>query len=1018
MIVEKPMWLRHAGLQIFSLDIQPSGLRFATAGGDHKVRIWNMKPLAERDADSDSSSANKLLATLRDHFGSVNCVRWAKCGRLIASGSDDQVILVHERRPGSGTTEFGSGEPPDVENWKVLLTLRGHTADVVDLGWSPDDSLLASCSLDNTARVWQAATGSPVAVLTGHHSLVKGLTWDPIGSFLATQSDDKTVIIWRTSNWGLVQRIEGPYDKTVGSTFFRRLGWSPCGHFIATTHGFQNPSHTAPVLERGEWLASFDFVGHNAPVVAVRFNHSMFRKQVHRSPDGKEGADAGNGASTGTVVNGTSSKPKDALPYNVIAIGSQDCCISVWTTGSPRPVFIGKHFFTQSVVDLSWSPDGYTLFCCSLDGTVASFHFEAKELGQKISDSEMEEFKKSRYGDVRACQVMLAESPAQLVLEAAAAKQWGSVNPTKAVESVSATATPAVALNGAPRPEGAPKVAATETKIPNGRVVTSTTAKAIPSLVKQTEYRRPDGRRRIIPEPLGPPAGSEDIGNNVVLNGARSEIPDVPASDFRNGVDGNMEDPGRGVIARESDADNKRSLPEECMRVDMPAAKRSNNAAFSDAGAPMAHPSPPEAVAVGPNDNAPASVATAQEADMVITPERTSSLKGVLSIRIQAPEAGGEDAVGQASITLESKPIEGSDKLGSIIGAGGSTLMRESLAKAEIVCSQGGMVRWRDRLLSLPTALAGNTNFWAVACSDGILQLYTMAGRRSQLSMVLGSPAAFMDCNQGWRLLVVTKAGSLHLWDLQESKLLLHESLSPLLSLSSSPNANSKGNGSLKVVSARLSQAGVPLVVLANQHAFLFHLNMRCWQRVADETFPASNFVTTWPDMSTPAAEAGELASIQAGVTSAAGQTFIWNRSSLEEEKWQTRAHLEIQMTAAQALQSASEYRRFLLAYSRCLAREADEARLRELCEELLGPTYAVDSSCPASPCSKHNKKQWNPEILGMKKRELLKSEVLPAMASNRAIQRLLNEFVDLLSECKGLATDTQPTARSNFENS
>lgn len=64
----------------------------------------------------------------------------------------------------------------------------------------------------------------------------------------------------------------------VGSTFFRRLGWSPCGHFIASTHGFQNPSHTAPVLERGEWLASFDFVGHIAPVVAVRFNHSMFRK--------------------------------------------------------------------------------------------------------------------------------------------------------------------------------------------------------------------------------------------------------------------------------------------------------------------------------------------------------------------------------------------------------------------------------------------------------------------------------------------------------------------------------------------------------------------------------------------------------------------------------------------------------------------------------------------------------------------------------------------------------------------
>ena len=37
MIAEKPSWIRHEGLQIFSIDIQPGGLRFATGGGDHKV---------------------------------------------------------------------------------------------------------------------------------------------------------------------------------------------------------------------------------------------------------------------------------------------------------------------------------------------------------------------------------------------------------------------------------------------------------------------------------------------------------------------------------------------------------------------------------------------------------------------------------------------------------------------------------------------------------------------------------------------------------------------------------------------------------------------------------------------------------------------------------------------------------------------------------------------------------------------------------------------------------------------
>lgn len=34
-----------------------------------------------------------------------------------------------------------------------------------------------------------------------------------------------------------------------------------------------------------------------------------------------------------------------------------------------------------------------------------------------------------------------------------------------------------------------------------------------------------------------------------------------------------------------------------------------------------------------------------------------------------------------------------------------------------------------------------------------------------------------------------------------------------------------------------------------------------------------------------------------------------------------------------------------------------------------------------------------------MKKHKLLREDILPAMASNRKVQRLLNEFMDLLSE-------------------
>lgn len=37
--------------------------------------------------------------------------------------------------------------------------------------------------------------------------------------------------------------------------------------------------------------------------------------------------------------------------------------------------------------------------------------------------------------------------------------------------------------------------------------------------------------------------------------------------------------------------------------------------------------------------------------------------------------------------------------------------------------------------------------------------------------------------------------------------------------------------------------------------------------------------------------------------------------------------------------------------------------------------------------------------LQGMKKHKLLREDILPAMASNRKVQRLLNEFMDLLSE-------------------
>ncbi len=61
----------------------------------------------------------------------------------------------------------------------------------------------------------------------------------------------------------------------------------------------------------------------------------------------------------------------------------QDKALTIWLA-SPRPVYIGRKFFKQGIVDLAWAPDGRTLLACSTDGTVACFQFGASELGEAV----------------------------------------------------------------------------------------------------------------------------------------------------------------------------------------------------------------------------------------------------------------------------------------------------------------------------------------------------------------------------------------------------------------------------------------------------------------------------------------------------------------------------------------------------------------------------------------------------------------------------------------------------------
>ena len=228
----KPGWVAQDDHPIFSIDIHPSGSKFATGGqGDDcgRVTVWNMAPIVKPKLQKEAS-VPKMLCQMDNHLACVNCVRWSHSGKFLASAGDDQRIILWTKSAYGGGAVFGGGGKVNHESYKVAQTLRLHDGDVLDIAWSPGDVWLATASVDNTIVVWDVEKlPSTVAILKGHKGHVKGVTWDPVGKYLASQSADKTLRVWRTSDWVEEASISEPFEECGGTTHVLRCDWSPDG---------------------------------------------------------------------------------------------------------------------------------------------------------------------------------------------------------------------------------------------------------------------------------------------------------------------------------------------------------------------------------------------------------------------------------------------------------------------------------------------------------------------------------------------------------------------------------------------------------------------------------------------------------------------------------------------------------------------------------------------------------------------------------------------------------------------
>lgn len=156
-------------------------------------------------------------------------------GEMVATGLQNGEIMLWEARRGEQIEDFSAA----------------HEDSVIDLAFGAEDTLLASASLDGTARIWDVETGEELIVLEGHEQGVTALAFHPDGEMIATGSGDTTIRLWDIETGEELFLLEQSTGGISG------LDFSPDGTILASVG--QDSFIRLFDVETGVEIAALDF---------------------------------------------------------------------------------------------------------------------------------------------------------------------------------------------------------------------------------------------------------------------------------------------------------------------------------------------------------------------------------------------------------------------------------------------------------------------------------------------------------------------------------------------------------------------------------------------------------------------------------------------------------------------------------------------------------------------------------------------------------------------------------------
>ncbi len=174
--------------RVVAIAFSPDGTKFATGGGapteDGEVKLFD--------------AAGKPLGDIKNaHSDTVFGVAFSPDNKLLATGGADKFVKVFE-----------------VPGGRLVKSFEGHTAHVLDVGWTADGKKLVSCGADSDkmVKVWDYEKGEKLRDMTPHKNQTTRLMFVPKTANFLTCGGDGGSILWNAENGGNLKTYAGAKD--------------------------------------------------------------------------------------------------------------------------------------------------------------------------------------------------------------------------------------------------------------------------------------------------------------------------------------------------------------------------------------------------------------------------------------------------------------------------------------------------------------------------------------------------------------------------------------------------------------------------------------------------------------------------------------------------------------------------------------------------------------------------------------------------------------------------------------